>query len=108
MAIDIIIVGALGRMGKEIAEVIFSDESVNLKGCVEYAGHPQIGTDYGVCLGKGTIGVPVVDSIKDLDFNNAVVIDFSTPKSTRSLFETVSQKKVPLVIGTTGLTDADV
>jgi len=108
VSLDIIIVGALGRMGIEIANVVLSDETVKLKACVEYPGHPRIGIDYGLSTGKGTMGVPVVDSIDSLDFTNTVLIDFSSPQSTRSLLEKAPQKKIPMVIGTTGLSEADI
>lgn len=103
MALKIVLVGALGRMGMEIANVIFSDNAVKLHACVEYPGHPDIGKDYGVCIGKGPIGLPVLDSIDSIDFSGSVVIDFTTPKATAKLLEKSAQKKISMVIGTTGL-----
>ena len=107
MAIDIILVGALGRMGAEIADVVFSDNAVKLRACVEYAGHPKVGEDYGVCIGRGPIGVFLKDSITDIDFTGAVTIDFSSPQSTRSLLQSAEDKGMKLVVGTTGLSESD-
>lgn len=107
MSVDIVIVGALGRMGIEIANIAFADNALNLKGCVEYSGHPKIGEDYGVCIGKGHVGIPVSDSFKKIDIQNAVIIDFSAPVSTRKLLENASIEKMNVVIGTTGLGESD-
>jgi len=107
VAIDIIVVGALGRMGVEVANVVLSDESVRLRACIEYSGHPKAGTDYGLCIGKGPLEIPLVDNIDQVDFTNAVVIDFSSPVSSRALFASAAAKGMKLLVCTTGLTDAD-
>ncbi len=107
MATEIIVVGALGRMGAEVANIVLSDNSLKLRACLEYKGHPKASTDYGVCIGKGELGVPLTDNIDTIDFTNAVVIDFSSPESSRALFKKASSKGVKLLICTTGLTDND-
>jgi 4-hydroxy-tetrahydrodipicolinate reductase len=107
VALDIIIVGALGRMGAEIADVVLADNAVKLRACVEYTGHPKAGEDYGVCIGRGPLGITLKDSIADIDFTNAVTIDFSSPQSTRNLFQSAEAKGMKLVVGTTGLGEND-
>jgi len=107
MALKIVLFGALGRMGIEIANVIFSDNAVKLHACVEYPGHPNIGKDYGVCIGRGAIGIPVLDSIEPIDFTDSVLLDFSSPQSTRSLLKIAPEKNLRLVVGTTGLNSED-
>lgn len=99
----IIIFGALGRMGKEIAEVIFKDTECSLRGAVESKKHPLLGKDYGGCMGKGPIDIAVTDSIAGIDCTDSVCIDFSSPASLHDLLPQAAEKKVPLVIGTTGL-----
>jgi 4-hydroxy-tetrahydrodipicolinate reductase len=103
VALDIIINGAMGRMGAEIANIVLSDNALKLKACIEYAGHPQAGQDYGTLIGKGPIGVLLTDSLSCQDLSGAVIIDFSTIESTRSLLSKASEIKAGLVIGTTGL-----
>jgi len=107
VTIDIIIVGALGRMGAEVAKIVLDDESLRLRACIEYSGHPKNGTDYGVCIGRGLLGIKVVDNIDSVDFKNAVVIDFSSPASSRNLFANAALKDMKLLTCTTGLTDID-
>ena len=70
MALKIIIAGALGRMGKEIAQIVLDDDSLLLSGCIEYPGHSAIGKDYGTVLGKGPLDIKVVDSLDALDCGN--------------------------------------
>ena len=110
MPTDIIIVGALGRMGVEIAKAVSGDKDVRLAGCVEYAGHPKIGQDYGACAGIGSdCGVKLVSSIEEaaVGSKNAVIIDFSSVQSTRANLQKAAEMKTPIVVGTTGLGDDD-
>lgn len=107
MATEIIVVGALGRMGAEIANIVLSDNNLKLRACLEYKGHPKAGTDYGECIGKGQLGITLTDNIDTIDFTNAVVIDFSSPQSSRALLTKASSKGVKFLICTTGLTDND-
>ncbi|NLD99370.1 MAG: 4-hydroxy-tetrahydrodipicolinate reductase [Fibrobacter sp.] len=103
MALKIVLAGALGRMGLEIANVIFSDDAVKLHAALEYPGHPDIGKDYGACAGKGNIGIPVLSSIDSVDLQDSVIIDFTTPKASRALLEKIADKNGKIVIGTTGM-----
>ncbi|MFP4162986.1 MAG: 4-hydroxy-tetrahydrodipicolinate reductase [Chitinispirillaceae bacterium] len=107
MALDIIIMGALGRMGVEIAKVILDDPSVNIAGAVEYPSHPKMGEDYGKCIGADCGGVKVTSSLEEANVADGVVIDFSSVQSTRSLLEKASEHKRPMVVGTTGLEKSD-
>jgi 4-hydroxy-tetrahydrodipicolinate reductase len=107
VALNIIISGALGRMGIEIANIVLADEALKLFAVVEYSGHSQIGSDYGTCIGKGPLGISVLDSIDDIDFTNSVLIDFSSPNSSRALLEKAPAQKIKMVVGTTGLGSED-
>jgi 4-hydroxy-tetrahydrodipicolinate reductase len=104
----IIIIGALGRMGREIAEIVLNDETLHLQGAIEPSGHPQSGKDYMSCLGKGTGNITVSSSIDECITENAVCIDFSSPHSVSVHLPVAVQNKVPVVIGTTGITDKEI
>lgn len=103
MDLNVVIVGALGRMGVEIANIVLNDNALKLRGAIEYQGHPAYGNDYGTAIGRGPLGIKVQSSVEDIDFSNTVLIDFSSPASTRSILEKAPEKKIPVVIGTTGL-----
>jgi 4-hydroxy-tetrahydrodipicolinate reductase len=107
VAIPVIINGALGKMGVEIAGLVLSDSAFSLAACVDRKGHPSIGQDYGLCIGRGALGITVSDAIGPDVAENAVIIDFSSPVSTRALLEQAGERDCCMVIGTTGLSEAD-
>lgn len=108
MSLGIIIVGALGRMGREIAALTVADEQLSLAGALEYKGHPDTGKDYGLLLGKGSLQVNVVTSLDEVAIGGAsVIIDFSSPKSLPVILPAAAEKRIPVVVGTTGLTQED-
>jgi 4-hydroxy-tetrahydrodipicolinate reductase len=106
--LPIIINGALGKMGAAIAAIALDDKDIELRAAIERSGHPKTGEDYGLCIGKGTVDLRVTDSWNGVDVEEAVIIDFSSPQSTRFLLDGLGGEKTRIVIGTTGLTDADI
>lgn len=95
-------------MGIEIAGLVLNDNAFTLVGCVDRNGHPSVGQDYGICIGKGPLGIAVSAAVDPKAAENAVVVDFSSPQSTRALLEKACSSGGPrLVIGTTGLNEAD-
>jgi len=107
MAVGIVVNGVLGRMGKEIAQTVFTDSEVVLRGCIEREGHPSLGADIGGFLGIEKTGVTIRSSLKEIAGNVDVIIDFTTPASTRSLLQEIQGTTTAIVIGTTGLSDSD-
>ncbi len=107
MPTGIIIIGALGKMGREIAEIVFSDDKYDLRGAVESPDHPCQGEKYAACIGKGECDAVVSQSIDAIDCDDSVCVDFSSPRSLSRLLPSAAKKKCPVVIGTTGLTSAD-
>jgi 4-hydroxy-tetrahydrodipicolinate reductase len=105
---DIIIIGALGRMGTEIANIVLTDSTLKLKACIEYKNHPKAGQDFGTCIGKGELGVPVSDDFDKVDFKNAVVIDFSSPQSAVTLLTRTFDASTKILIGTTGMGENEI
>ncbi len=105
MTINIIVNGALGRMGREIIACALAEKDVRLCGCVEHPQHPHIGKDTGVCIGREPIGVPIGKDFSGLPVETAVVIDFSSADVTTRLLEAMMQRKTKLVIGTTGISE---
>ena len=97
-----IVIGAAGRMGARIIQMIHQTEGVQLAGAVESKGHLRIGFDAGELPGIGTIDIPIVDRLDDVDSNFDVLIDFTTPESSLNSLEYAALKKKAAVIGTTG------
>jgi len=98
--IRIAIHGAAGRMGKRLIALAAVDTEFSLVAAVESPGHAQLGEDAGTIAGIGPLGVPVTPA---LDADAEVVIDFSLPEAAEKIIETCRQKKLPLVMATTGL-----
>jgi 4-hydroxy-tetrahydrodipicolinate reductase len=100
---NIIITGALGKMGREIAAIALSDAACTLAGCVEFPSHPSIGKDYGSLTGLPEMGVAVGDSIGSQPVGTSVIIDFTSPQATLSILDALEGKPARVVIGTTGI-----
>lgn len=106
--VNIIINGALGRMGREIAAAAIGAESVSIVGALEMPGHTAIGKDYGTATGLPVTGVTISDNASFIKSNYGVVIDFSFPTVTRALVATLEDTNCGLVVGTTGLEASDI
>ncbi|MHC5060752.1 MAG: 4-hydroxy-tetrahydrodipicolinate reductase [Planctomycetota bacterium] len=99
----LIVNGAAGRMGRRIVALATQEEQLDLVGAMDKMGHPDLGKDAGVLAGVGQIGV-ILDSFHPGKAN--VMIDFSLPDATDVVIDSCLQNDVALVLGTTGLSDA--
>lgn len=92
--------GAAGRMGKRVIGMAAADARFVVTAAWERDEHPDISTDAGVLAGIQPLGVPLT-SRRDAPVD--VVIDFSLPEATPAVLDTCLQRRLPLVIATTGL-----
>jgi 4-hydroxy-tetrahydrodipicolinate reductase len=104
---SIIVTGAMGKMGREIAAAVLSDPSCSLAGCVEHPSHSAIGKDYAACSGLASEDVMLRGSTSGLPVDKSVIVDFTSPQATLALLAAVEGKPARLVIGTTGFSDAE-
>ncbi|MEE8472295.1 MAG: 4-hydroxy-tetrahydrodipicolinate reductase [Dehalococcoidia bacterium] len=104
MSIKVAIHGAAGRMGQEVLKALCADPDLD----------PVAGVDQGVAQGF----LPLPDGSGQIPFSSdpdsiftqcqpQVVVDFSVAEATRALVPVAARHRVNLVIGTTGLTQAD-
>ncbi len=112
MAIELIIAGAAGRMGRRLVALAAEQpQALRVVGALEAAGNPTLGQDSGTLAGIGINAVKITSDLPSLPAGDSgsapVVIDFSAPASTRALLKACVTKKYPLVICTTGLTPDD-
>lgn len=92
--------GAAGKMGSLIMAMAQSDGYFKIAAAFERPGHPNLGQDAGGVV----LQAPSLETMANCD----VVIEFTTPEATMSdLALAVAQKKA-MVIGTTGLTEAQI
>jgi len=106
MAVHIIIVGVLGRMGREIARAALADREVRLVGCIEAPDNPCVGQPLGLHLGIDGCDAVIGASIDAYPVETSVIIDFTTPSSTCGLLDALGGRAARIVIGTTGMTAA--
>ena len=99
--------GAAGRMGRAIVRVLAETEGARLAAAVERPGHAALGQDAGVLAGGPAAGVAIGGSIEDALAGCDVAIDFTAPAATVENARRAAERGVALVIGTTGLSDAD-
>jgi len=95
--------GAGGRMGQRLVALAQEDRELTIDAAFESSGHPKIGQDAGEVAGVGKLGVPL-RSDWPIDLRLEAVIDFSAPEGTMQILPLCLQKKVPLVVATTGHT----
>ena len=82
--INIIVSGIGGRMGREVVKSVEKNENTSLLG-----------------------GIRDIDSFSDKDIKNSVIIDFSSSEGLGKAVDTALKYNIPLVTGTTALTEDD-
>ena len=96
--------GAAGRMGRRLVALGSVDPDFQIVAALDSAAHPEIGKDAGVVAGVGEIGVPLSSH---LNTGVDVVIDFSVPAAALTIANLCVERKIPLVIATTGFEHED-
>src|SRR5688500_16086656 len=105
MKVHIAVNGACGRMGQRLVALAKEDSQLVVTAALDTPRHPNLGRDAGELAGVGHMGVPVRGSLP-IDAHVDCVIDFSMPEGTMAVLPVCSARKVPLVVATTGHTDA--
>lgn len=99
------IFGANGRMGRALITVA-KEQQLNLTAATVRAGSELIGVDAGELAGVGKLGLPLsatgAGSINKAD----IWVDFTMPEAMLAHLELALAAKKAMVIGVTGLTDA--
>ena len=91
------VAGVCGKMGRRIFELASFDKDFELALALEKKGTPAIGKD---------IGKLKISSTQDGLFLVDVLVDFTVPEATEVNLDFVAKYKKALVLGTTGLSDA--
>lgn len=97
--------GACGRMGQRLVALAKEDPHLHVVAAIDSAKHPAFGKDAGELAGIGPIDVPVTAEVP-LTHRVDCVIDFSSPEGTMAVLPICVGRKLPLVVATTGHTDA--
>lgn len=105
--VKIAVMGAAGRMGRELIKAVVSQPGCVLSGGIERDGASAIGEDLGALAGVGPLGVKVTDDPLELIARSDAVLDFTSPAATVEFAGLAANARIVHVIGTTGLSDAD-
>lgn len=100
MKTKIAIHGAAGRMGRRLIALGSMDADLQIVAALEGVDNPLLGQDAGLAAGVVQLHVPFAAHLNtDVD----AVIDFSVPEACLSIVKVCVEKKIPLVVATTGL-----
>ena len=103
----IAVVGAAGRMGRELVRAIHATEGATLAGAIEQKGSIALGQDAGLLAGLGKLGVIITDQALETFAKVDAVLDFTVPAASVEFAGLAANARIVHVCGTTGLTDAD-
>lgn len=90
--VNIIMHGCNGHMGRVITDLVREDADCQIVAGIDLSG-----------TGDGEY--PVFESLSDCDMNADVIIDFSNAKAIDRLLAGAVEKKLPIVLCTTGLSE---
>lgn len=106
MSLKIAIVGAGGRMGRQLIQAVVNTQGVELGAAFERKGSSLIGADAGELAGVGHLGIQVEEDLATEKDNFDVLIDFTRPEGTLKHIAFCVENQKPMVIGTTGFDDS--
>ncbi|MFM9942122.1 MAG: 4-hydroxy-tetrahydrodipicolinate reductase [Hyphomicrobiaceae bacterium] len=99
------IMGAAGRMGRELAKAIHDIEGCTIAGAIEPPGSLAIGQDVGLLAGLGKLGTLITDDPLEIIAKVDGILDFTVPKASVELAGLSANARIVHVIGTTGHTE---
>lgn len=102
-SIKLIVSGAGGRMGSRILALASQDSDFELVGALESKNYPDLGKE--LCLGQGG-KLSICSDLSAMITRADVLIDFTQPDATMEHVKEAVRAKGALVIGTTGLSKA--
>ena len=105
MALRVAVTGASGRMGQAVVRAISTEPETELACLVARPASQLVGSSAASIVGD--VNCPITFSdVLDLDSVD-VVIDFTLPESSLVIARACADASVPMVIGTTGFSEAE-
>jgi len=103
MRIKVAIYGAGGRMGRMLCELADKADDLELSSAIDYDGNQNIGNSIAQLYSLESSDLKLTALADKVDAD--VVVDFSLPEGTARLLKVLQKNPLPLICGTTGLTD---
>ena len=101
--IKVVVHGVLGKMGREVLNAVTREADL------EPVGGADMSAERGsLPLPDGSGTIPISSSLQDVISTADVVVDFTNAEGAMSAMRTASAHKVNVVVGSTGLSDANI
>lgn len=100
--IKVVVHGVLGKMGQEVLNTVTRESGMEPVGGADFMAQPG-----SLDLPGGTGSIPISNSLADVISGADVVVDFTNAEGAASVMRTAAASKVNVVIGSTGLTEAN-
>lgn len=98
----IAIMGAGGRMGRELIRAVHDTAGCAVAGGTEQPGSALVGEDLGTLAGVGELGVVATDDPVTLIARVDAILDFTAPAASVEFAALAAQARIVHVLGTTG------
>ncbi|WP_407965299.1 4-hydroxy-tetrahydrodipicolinate reductase [Bartonella sp. C271] len=96
------IVGANGKMGRELITALQYRQDVKLSAAIVRKGSPFVGEDASILIGSNPLKIRITDDFEDAFSNAECILDFSQPQASIIYADYAAQKGLIHIIGTTG------
>lgn len=101
MAIRVVVHGVMGKMGQQVLDAATREEGLMPVGAADVAA-----SEASIALPDGSGSIPLASAVGDVLAGADVVVDFSSAEGAASVIRAAAPRKVNVVIGSTGITDA--
>lgn len=101
------VVGAGGRMGRELIRTVAQTNGVELAAALDRKGSEWLGKDAGTLAGIEPLGIKVTEDVRSAFTGIDGILDFTQPKASIAYADYAAQAHGVHIIGTTGFSSAD-
>ncbi len=102
-AIRVGIVGAGGRMGRQLLLEVLATDGAKPSGGTVRPGSPAAGRDIAFMAGVDPVGIVLTTDVEELFKVSDAIIDFTAPSATAMHAGLAARHGTALIVGTTGL-----
>jgi len=98
----IAVMGAAGRMGRELIRAIAAEPGCSVSGAIETPGSSLLGKDVGELAGLERLGVSVSSDAASVIAAADAIVDFTAPRASVEFARLAANSGTAAIIGTTG------
>ncbi|WP_409360882.1 4-hydroxy-tetrahydrodipicolinate reductase [Bartonella heixiaziensis] len=101
------VVGANGRMGRELITAIQRRKDVELCAVLVRKGSPFVGKDVSTLIGSNFLNIRITDDLENAFSKTEGILDFSQPQASILYANYAAKKSLVHIIGTTGFSKTE-